>query len=114
MSEPIDNEMANLFGLKRSRIGKTEARQRFLPLVNQLANESMVFEITEHDKPVAMLVSYGRWAAMVSQLKALTKNAEPKPIDLRGSIEILGDLEAGSKRAGEELLRSMRRRAKNL
>lgn len=114
MSEPIDNEIDNFLGLKSRRIGKTEARQQLLPLINQLANEPMVFEITEHDKPVAMLVSHGRWAAMISKLKSLTKNTEPKEIDLRGSVEILGDLDAGSKEAGEALLRSLKRRAKNL
>lgn len=114
MSEPIDNEIDNFLGFKPRRIGKTEARQQLLPLINQLANEPMVFEITEHDKPVAMLVSHGRWTAMVSKLKSLLKDTGPKNVDLMGSVEIIGDLEAGSKKAGEDLLRSIRRRAKNL
>jgi len=110
MSETINT--AGLFGIKSSRIGKTEARQKFLPLVSELANQPGAIEITDHDRPVAVLVSYSHWSAIISKLaRSMDKDSV---VDLRGSVKIIGDLEAASKEAGQELLRSVERRAKNL
>ncbi len=110
MSENIN--LAGLLGIKPTRIGKTEARQNFLPLVSELVRQPGAIEITDHDQPVAVLVSHSHWAAIMSKL-AQSNNQSP-PVDLRGSVKIIGDLEAASKEAGQELLQSVKRRAKNL
>ncbi len=95
--------MALLLGLKQKTIGKTEARQRLLPLINELDQSNKAVEITDHDKPVAVLIGYHHWSAVISKLSASAKLISVKPkIELMGSVKIIGDLEAAGKRMTKE------------
>jgi hypothetical protein len=110
----IHEQASALLGLGTETIGKTEARQKFLPLVRDLKMHPRTVEITEQDNPVAVLLSYNHYVALISQLSKLTRGAPKKKPDLMGSVTIVGDLEAASKRIGEEFRKSIKRSAANL
>ncbi|HEY9755102.1 MAG TPA: type II toxin-antitoxin system Phd/YefM family antitoxin [Oculatellaceae cyanobacterium] len=97
-----DKNKAAQLGLKRFSMGKTQARKQFFPLVDSLGHQHAAIEITDHDVPVAVLLSYENFVTMLSKLAMLAPQVpEPKP-SLLGSIEILSDdLEAASAEIAE-------------
>lgn len=52
-----DNSISLLLGLDYDVLGKSEARQKFFPLVNRLKEESRTVEVTDRDEGVAVLIS---------------------------------------------------------
>jgi antitoxin YefM len=50
-------------------ISITEARQKFLPLLERIAAGAYRFMVTKHGKPVAVVVSYEDYERMVETLK---------------------------------------------
>lgn len=114
--EKLKNEGATMLGLTLSSIGKTQARQNFLPLVEDLQKTCSAVEITDHEKPVAILLSYSHWVALMSKLAMLVKQEDRtvKPPNLVGSIEIVGDLDAASKKAAAKFSGSLKNTAEKL
>lgn len=90
---------ASTLGLKPKTVGKTQARNEFFPLVASLNAANAVVEITDHDEPVAVLLSYQNYLALIAKASInapMVRESEP---DLMGSVTINSDLEA----AGEEI-----------
>lgn len=95
--QDMEKQVAAVLGLTVKSVGKTHALQNFLPLVDGLNQTCSAIEITDHEMPVAMLLSYNHWIALVRKLTMhSSKGALPvaRP-DLMGSVKILGDLEQG-------------------
>ncbi len=114
--EDLEKQVVAFLGVKPESIGKTQARQNFLPLVDKLSRSVSAVRITEHDKPVAMLLSYNHWLALVSKIAMLSKKdlLTGKRPNLIGSIELIGDLEAGSQFAAEVFTLSIKKSAEKL
>ncbi len=113
--EELKNKGATMLGLTCSTIGKTQARQNFLPLVEELDKTCSVVEITDHEKPVAILMSYNHWVALMSKLAILGKGDRTvKPPNLLGSIAIVGDLDEGSRKAAAKFSSSLKNTARKL
>jgi len=112
--EYIPDQSEGLINMASLSMGKTELRQALLPLVSELQINPKVVEITDRDKPVAVLLSYDHYMAL-SELakKAVTYGAERR-VWLMGSVEILGDLEAASKEITEEWEQAIERSAAEL
>jgi len=49
----------------------TDARRKFLPLIERVSEEPYRFMITKHGKPVAVAISYEEYARMTETLKLL-------------------------------------------
>ncbi len=93
-------------GLKSETMGKTQARQDFLPLVASLETNKRLIEITDQARPVAVLLSYEHWTMLISKLASLS-DIDSRRLDLKGSIQIVGNLDSASKEAGEMLMRAV-------
>lgn len=91
-------------------VGKSEARQRFLPLVNAIAHGAEPVEIADHGKVVAVLIGKQKYDWMLSQLKDKPRKKNP----LLGAITVLGDLEEGSKEISKLFEASLKRTARKL
>lgn len=113
--DELKNQGATMLGLTYSTIGKTQARQQFLPLVEELHKTCSAVEITDHEKPVAILLSYNHWVALMSKLAMLGKHERlVKPPNLVGSIAIVGDLDEASKKAAAKFSASLKNTAEHL
>lgn len=113
--QELKDQGATILGLKYSTIGKTQARQNFLPLVEELHKTRSAVEITDHEKPVAILLSYNHWVALMSKLAMLVKQERlVKPPNLVGSIAIVGDLDAASKKVAGKFSKSIKDSAEEL
>lgn len=97
-------------GFTQKSIGKTQARKDFFPLVDSLTTSASAVEITDHDKPVAVLLSYQHYMALTSKLCMLAKSpAQPKSPNLIGSIKLkTGNLEAASEKIAEQFKQSLK------
>ena len=106
--DEIEKHAASLMGYTQQSIGKTQARKEFFPLVDALNTTSSVVEITDHDKPVAVLLSYQNYVALAAKLRMLTKaSGQHIPPSLIGSIKIkTKNLEAASKRIADAFEKS--------
>ena len=112
----IEKQAARLMGLTQQSIGKTQARKEFFPLVDSLCGSASAVEITDHDKPVAVLLSYQHYMALASKL-CMHSKATPhaKLPNLRGSIRIKTDnLEAASEKIAAQFKQSLKSTASNL
>lgn len=119
-----DNQSFSLFVPDRSilrsvfppRTGKTQARKEFFPLVDSLTTSASAVEITDHDKPVAILLSYQHYIALTSKLCMLSKTKTlPQSADLIGSIKLKTDnLEAASEQIAKQFERSLNDTANSL
>lgn len=111
----IDKTTAPASAPKTLRMGKTQAREEFLSLVNAVAQGVTAVEITDHDRPVAVLLSYQNYIMMTSKLAMLTPSpSEAKP-SLVGSIQILvDDLEAASAEVADVFKTAIKTSAKKL
>jgi prevent-host-death family protein len=107
--DDIDFEAAALMGYTQQSIGKTQARKEFFPLVDALSTTSSIVEITDHDKPVAVLLSYQNYVALAAKLSMLTKASAQLPApNLMGSIRIkTNNLEAASQRVAARFAKSL-------
>lgn len=94
----------------KSVLGKSEAREQFLPLIDLVASGAGPVEITDYGKVVAVLLSKKdyEWLSAAMQHK-------PKPKrSLAGSALLLGDLEEASKQIAAEFEASFERSAREL
>src|ERR1700722_11067846 len=104
----IEKQAALLLGVTQQSVGKTQARKEFFPLVDSLTSSAFAVEITDHDKPVAVLLSYHHYMALVSKLCMHANTAaQPKLPSLIGSIKIKSDnLEAASEKIARQFKQS--------
>jgi hypothetical protein len=111
----VEEQMNSLLGLKQETIGKTQARQAFLPLIDELDEKAKAVRITDHEEPVAMLIGYNHWSAIVSKLTGFMKPTSDKGrIELMGSVKIIGNLEAGSRSIGKKFEKAINKSSKKL
>jgi len=96
--------------MKLKKVGKSLARERFLPLINELENQSGAIEITDRGRSIAVLMSYRTYQQIIQKAKVPNKPA----FKLSGSMTLLGDLEQGSKEIAEDFLRAIDRSAAEL
>ena len=52
-------------------ISITEARKRFLPLINQVEEDLYRFMVTKHGKSVAVILNYEEYSRMVETLRLI-------------------------------------------
>lgn len=71
-------------------VGKTEARQEFLRLVDELQEKGTSVAITDRGQKVAVMMGFKQYEALISILKAARK---PGKNPLAGSIQKVGDLD---------------------
>jgi PHD/YefM family antitoxin component YafN of YafNO toxin-antitoxin module len=93
----LSKNTESLLGFKRVTMGKMQARKEFLPLVDSLTTQCSAVEITDHDVPAAVLLSYQNYLMMAAKL-AMHASADIAPKgSLIGSVKILvDDLESGN------------------
>lgn len=91
-------------------LGKTMVRQNFLSMVDKVAEEHILLEITDRNVPVAVMVSYQQWIALLSKEQAESKS----PDDLRGSIKIQGNLADSSSAISKLFIDSAKKSAYEL
>jgi prevent-host-death family protein len=95
-------------------MGKSELRQAFLPLVSELQAHPKVVEITDRDRPVAVLLSYQHYTVLQALAKKAMTAGVHKKVSIIGSVEILGDFEAASKEIAAEWEQAVERSAAEL
>lgn len=110
----IHERASGLLGVGTERIGKTRARQEFLPLVDDLKKRPRAIEITDREHPVAVLLAYEHYAALISQLSKLTEKLPNRALELVGSVVILGDLDEASREIADEFKQAYERSAAEL
>ncbi len=64
----------------------TATRKAFLPLIEQVRNESYHFMVTKHGKPVAVILSYEEYSRMVETLQLIEDRGLVREIQ-EGSVE---------------------------
>jgi prevent-host-death family protein len=97
-------------GKSTRKLGKSETRQRFLPLVDSIARGGNPIEITDRGKTVAVLLNYHEYQSLLSSMNAGRKTSR----SLVGSIEIIGDLEEGNEEIRKLFEQSIEESAKKL
>lgn len=75
------------------KLGKAQAREQFSPLVESLAANGGVVEITDYGKAAAVLLGYGDYLSLVTQASISLKPSRA----LKGSGVLLGNLEETDK-----------------
>ena len=83
-------------------------------MVDDLRKHPRTIEITDREHPVAVLLAYEHYTALISQLAKLAQKTPPKKPDLMGSVIIVGDLEEASKEIAREFEKAIERSAANL
>lgn len=108
--EDFDKKASALFGLRKRTVGKTQVRREFLPLVDTLKDNNTAIEITDHDKPVAVLIGYEQYVSLMTKACLVAETAEkPGANSLLNSIELRTDnLEAASAKVAELFEKSIR------
>jgi prevent-host-death family protein len=108
-------ELSNsTFGFVRETIGKTEAREKLLPLIDGLLKKNNIVEITDHGKPKAVLISYTHFLALLGQVRVVSKPKHMREKGLMGTVKIVGNLAAGSKKLATEFEQAVKRSAEQL
>lgn len=112
----MEEKAASILGFKRQTMGKTQARQEFFPLVDALTESCLAVEITDHNKPVAVILSYQKYVALAAKVCMLSNELKkPSNPDLVGSIQVNGkNLEAASQRIAKKFKSSMKETAGKL
>ncbi len=92
------------------KLGKTQAREQFAPLVESLSKVGGVVEVTDYGKVAAVMLGYKDYLWLLAQ-----SNQPFKPSrQLAGSATLVGDLEKASSEITESVLDSITRSAKEL
>ena len=87
------------------RLGKAKVRENFSPLVELLANNGGVIEITDYGKTAAVLLGYEDYLYLTAHAAAPSKTERK----LRGSGTLIGDLEGASEEISREIQDSIAR-----
>jgi len=99
--------MAGTAKLAQRTVSLTEARGAFSPLVEQIEVIGSV-AVTVRGKVKAFIVSPERMRALSAQSRRRARSSA------RGTLEIVGDLKRGSRRAARELAEAASRSARRL
>jgi prevent-host-death family protein len=102
--------------LRKKILGKSEAREQFLPLIKAVVEGAGPINISDHGKPVAVLLSKQDydWMLARTQNESETHNKLRRKNSLKGSIILLGDLEEGSREIARDIQQSIKRSAREL
>ncbi|CAM4287073.1 Antitoxin [Corallococcus soli] len=87
------------------RIPLSEARSQLSAIVQRAASQRHLTAITVHDELKAYLIAPARLEALLKAERQSRPSGKRKP-KLRGSLRIVGDLEAPGEGPGERLQRS--------
>lgn len=110
----FEKQTEALLGITHQVVGKTQARKEFFPLVDSLAARASAVAITDHNKPVAVLLSYHHYMALAAKL-APGKSGQFEPRSMLGSIHLkVENLDAASDEIAEEFHKSNRDSAESL
>lgn len=110
----LTGKKAKALGIAVQTIGKTQARKEFFPLVDSLNSANSAVEITDHDEPVAVLMSYKNYVALTAKASANLAPSKPKKPNLLGSIVINSDLETASAKLADRFKSAIDDSAENL
>jgi len=92
------------------KLGKTQAREQFAPLVESLSEIGGVVEVTDYGKVAAVMLGYKDYLWLLAQSNQPFK---PKR-QLAGSAVLVGDLEEASNKITQSVLDSIARSTKEL
>jgi len=88
-----------------TKLGKTQAREQFAPLVESLATIGGVIEVTDYGKVSAVMMGYKDYLWLLAQA-----NQPFKPTrTLAGSAILLGDLERDSEEISKSIIRGVKK-----
>ncbi|WP_158626679.1 type II toxin-antitoxin system Phd/YefM family antitoxin [Corallococcus interemptor] len=87
------------------RIPLSEARSHLSALVQQAATQRHVTAITVHDELKAFLIAPSRLEALL-EAERKARTSRKRKSKLRGSLRIMGDLEAADESPSQRLQRS--------
>jgi antitoxin YefM len=79
-------------------ISITQARTKFLPLIDRVDGELYRFMITRHGKPVAVVISYEEYSRMAETLKLIEDRGLAREVERglaeagKGNLVALGDI----------------------
>ena len=93
--ETADQARANWFG-DYEELGRTEARQQFLSLVDNISHEAKSVAITDRGKRVAIIMGYKQFQGLMDLIGKTTDNLQKNPLD--GLIVKVGNLDADNKK----------------
>lgn len=110
----LTDKKAKALGLAVKTVGKTQARKEFFPLVDSLNSANSAVEITDHDEPVTVLMSYKNFVALTARASANLAPSKPKKPNLLGSIVINSDLETASAKLADRFKSAIDDSAENL
>jgi prevent-host-death family protein len=96
--------------MSTTRLGKSEAREQFLPLVKALSGSNGAVEITDHGKSVAVLMSYKMYQALLAK----GKTTGAAKLSLAGSLTEIADVEEGSREISQAAVKAIKRNLKAL
>ncbi|RKH57557.1 type II toxin-antitoxin system Phd/YefM family antitoxin [Corallococcus interemptor] len=91
--------------LPMQRIPLSEARSHLSALVQQAATQRHVTAITVHDELKAFLIAPSRLEALL-EAERKARTSRKRKSKLRGSLRIMGDLEAADESPSQRLQRS--------
>ena len=110
----LTNKKTKALGLTPQTIGKTQARKEFFPLVDGLHSANAAVAITDHDKPVAVLMSYQNYVTLTAKACSnLSQGKTTKP-SLLWSIMINADLETASAKTAAQFKLAIDKSAEDL
>lgn len=92
-----------MYGMSHPTLPLTEVRARLSPLLDKEVQKKGVVAISVHGKVRGYLVSAERLAELEQVERTSCGRNRSGRSRLRGSLEIVGDLEAGSRAAEREL-----------
>ncbi len=107
---PFRNSNSTWFG-KYEELGKTEARQSFLRLLDEIQSESTTVAITDRGERVAVIMGFKQYELLVTALKQ-RQLTDAKPLE--GLIVKAGDLEADNLRVKKMLRKSVQKTSKSI
>ena len=103
--------MSTFSGIKYlKKLGKSQAREQFAPLVQALSTTGGVVEVTDYGKVAAVMLGYKDYLWLIAQAQ---EPFNPKR-QLAGSAELVGDLEKAATDVTESVLTSIAKSSSQL
>jgi len=92
------------------KIGKAQAREQFAPLIESLAKDGGVIEVTDYGRVTAVMISYSDYLTLRAQAKEPFK---PKR-QLFSSAVLVGDLDEAQEEVSSLISESIERTIRDL
>lgn len=92
------------------KLGKSQAREQFAPIVESLCRNGGVVEVTDYGKVAAVMLSYKDYLWLIAQANEPFK---PKK-KLAGSAVLIGDVEGASQQIADSVVESLKHSAHEL